>query len=166
MRLRALILASFCTLALAASAMAQTTYVCVLSGLSESPPNASPATGNATCVLDAAGTTLTCTVQFQNLTSGWTASHIHGPAPAGVNAAVKWGLLTGWVFGPGNQSGTLTNFVIAGITPADKVDLDAGRFYVNIHTSQNPGGELRGQMASSVVPTLKTTWNRVKALYR
>ena len=85
MRLRDIFLASACTLALAAPAMAQTTYVCVLSGLSENPPNASPATGNATVVLNAAGTQLSISVQYQGLVSAYTASHIHGPAPAGTN---------------------------------------------------------------------------------
>jgi hypothetical protein len=168
-RLRDIILASVCTLALAAPAMAQTTYICVLSGASESPANASPATGNATVVLNAAQTQLSVSVQFQNLVPPYTASHIHGPAPAGTNAAVKWGFIgvpAGWVFGSGTTSGTLTNFLVTGITPTDVTNLNNGQFYVNIHSTTFPGGELRGQLGSAPVPTLKTTWNRVKGLYR
>ena len=166
MRLRDIILASVCTFVLVAPAMAQTTYIGVLSGGTEVPPNATPATGNATVVLNAPGTQLSVSVQFQNLTAAWTAAHIHGPAPAGSNAGVKWGLLSGWVFGAGNTSGTLTNFLVSGITPTDVANLNSGQFYVNIHTSTFPGGELRAQLGSAPVPSMKTTWNRVKALYR
>lgn len=169
MRLRDLILASICTLALAAPAFAQTTYVGVLSGSSESPPNGSPATGNCSVVLNAAGTQLSISVQFQNLVAAYTASHIHGPAPAGTNAPVKWGfngVPAGWVFNAATTSGTLTNFLVTGITPTDVTNLNNGQFYVNIHSTTFPGGELRAQLGSAPVPTAKSTWSRVKALYR
>jgi hypothetical protein len=169
MRLRDLFLASICTLALAAPALAQTTYIGVLTGGTEVPANASAATGNCTVVLDASGTQLSVSVQYQNLSSAYTASHIHGPAPAGVNAAVKWGFIgtpAGWLFGPGTLSGTLTNFLITGVTSTDVTNLDNGQFYVNIHSTLFPGGELRAQLGSAPVPTAKSTWSRVKALYR
>jgi hypothetical protein len=169
MRLRDIILASVCTLALAAPAMAQTTYICVLSGASEVGPNASPATGNATVVLNAAQTQLSVSVQFQNLVSAYTASHIHGPGPAGTNQPVKWGFIgvpAGWVFNGATTSGTLSNFLVTGIVAADVTNLNNGQFYVNIHSTTFPGGEIRGQLGASPVPTLKTTWNRVKGLYR
>lgn len=169
MRLRDIILASVCTLALAAPAMAQTTYVCVLSGTSEVPANASPATGNATVVLNAAQNQLSVSVQFHNLVGTYTASHIHGPGAAGTNQPVKWGFVgvpAGWVFSNANHDGTLSNFIVNGITPTDVTNLNNGQFYVNIHSNTFPGGEVRGQLGSQPVPTMKTTWNRVKALYR
>lgn len=169
MRLRDIILASVCTLALAAPAMAQTTYVCVLSGLSEVPPNATPATGNATVVLNAAQTQLSVSCQFQNLASAYTASHIHGPGPAGTNQPVKWaftGVPAGWVFNGPTTAGTLTNFLVIGITATDVTDLNNGQYYVNVHSTTFPGGEIRGQLGASPVPTMKTTWNRVKGLYK
>lgn len=169
MRLRDFILSVVCTLALAASAMAQTTYVGVLTGGTEVPPVVTSATGNCTVVLDAAQTQLSISIQFQNLTAPYTASHIHGPAPAGTNAGVKWGFVAPaapWVFTNGNLDGTLTNFIVTGILPADVVNLNNGQFYVNIHSTQFPGGELRAQLGSAPVPTMKSTWNRVKALYR
>ncbi len=169
MRLRHSFLAIACTLAFAAAAQAQTTYVGVLTGGTEVPAVATAATGNATVVLNAAQTQLSVTVQFQNLTSTYTASHIHGPAPAGTNAAVKWGFVglpAGWVFGAGSLSGTLTNFLVTGITAADVTNLNAGNFYVNIHSTTFPGGELRAQLGSAPVPTSKSTWARVKSIYR
>lgn len=168
MRLRDIFLASVCTLALAASAMAQTTYSAVLSGGSETPANGSAGSGNVTVVLNAAGTQVSISVQYQNLSAAYTASHIHGPAPLGTNAVVRWGFVgagAGWVFGAGTLSGTITNF-LAAATPSDVTNLNAGLYYVNIHSTLFPGGELRGQLGSVPVPTMKTTWNRVKALFR
>ena len=59
-----------------APAMAQSTYTCALQGSSEVPPNASPATGFATVVLNAAQTELSISCQFQNPVGVYTASHI------------------------------------------------------------------------------------------
>ncbi|HEX7879965.1 MAG TPA: CHRD domain-containing protein [Candidatus Eisenbacteria bacterium] len=169
MRLRDSLLTLLCSVALASTAAAQTTYVGVLTGGSEVPPVVTAATGNATVVLDASQTQLSISVQFQNLTSAYTASHIHGPAPAGTNAGVKWGFVgttAGWVFGAGNQSGTITNYLVTGVTATDVTNLNAGNFYVNIHSSTFPGGELRAQLGSAPVPALKSTWSRVKSLFR
>ncbi len=169
MQLRHSIAATMLGLTLASAAVAQTTFVAVLTGGSEVPPVATAAVGNATVVLNAAQTQLSISVQFQNLIGTYTASHIHGPAPAGVNAGVKWGFVglpAGWVFANANHDGTLTNFLVTGITPTDVANLNAGQFYVNIHSNVFPGGELRGQLGSQPVPTSKTTWHRVKSLYR
>jgi len=149
-------------------AMAQTTYVAVLSGASEVPTTGSSATGNATVVLNAAQTQISISCQFQNLSGTYSASHIHGPAPVGTNASVKWGFLppaAPWVFSNSNHDGTVSNFVVTGITATDVSNLNAGLFYVNVHSSTFPGGEIRGQLGSQPVPTSKTTWGRVKALF-
>ena len=67
MRPRDILFLSLCTLAIAATASAQTTYTAVLSGASEVPANGSTATGSITVVLNAAQTELSITCQFQNL---------------------------------------------------------------------------------------------------
>jgi hypothetical protein len=79
------------------------------------------------------------------------ASHIHGPAAAGVNAPVIINL-----FIPNVATGTLNGVVASGtITNANNanVSLDSlrvlfnnGNAYVNVHTSANPGGEIRDQV--------------------
>src|SRR5881296_354911 len=81
------------TLALATAfstgmASAQSTYQAILTGLQEVPANASTATGFGTVVLNAAMTQITVDESWSGLSSPATASHIHGPAGLGTNAAV------------------------------------------------------------------------------
>lgn len=169
MRLRHSIAATLLGLTLASAALAQTVYTTVMTGGNEVPPVATAATGTATVVLNAAQTQLSISCSFQNLVGTYTASHIHGPANVGVNAGVKWGFVgapAGWIFANANHDGTLTNFLVVGVTAADVANLNAGQFYVNVHSNTFPGGEIRGQLSLAPVPTVKTSWNRVKSLYR
>ena len=46
--------------------------------------------------------------------------------------------ITGIATSPVEGSATLTD--------AQAADLVAGKYYVNIHTAANPGGEIRGQV--------------------
>jgi len=168
MRVRDILLGGICILALAVPALAQTTYTTVLSGSSEVPANASSATGNVTVVLDVTQTQISISCQFQNLAGTYQLSHIHGPIPAGQNAGVKWSFVAPtapWVFANSNHDGTLSNYVITGITATDVTNLNQGLFYVNIHSTSFPAGEIRGQLGSSPVPTVRTSWGRVKALF-
>jgi len=156
-------------LCVAVSANAQTTYTCVLQGSQEVPPNASTATGTATVVLDVTQTQLSISVQFANLIGTYSASHIHGPAAVGVNAAVRWGFVgapAGWVFSNANRDGVLTNFSVTGVTAAEVANLNNGLYYVNVHSTTFPGGELRGQLRRDTVGVEGKTWSQVKSLLR
>lgn len=170
MRIVTLLLPVALTALLAGSALAQITYVTTLSGANEVPAVVTPATGSATVVLNAAQTQLSVSVNFANLVGTYSASHIHGPAAVGTNGGVKWGFIgtpAGWVFSNANHDGVLNNFLVTGITPTDVANLNAELFYVNVHSSQFPGGELRGQLkVANVVPTRPSTWGRIKGLYR
>ena len=106
-----------------------------LSGASEEPPVATAAKGTATAALDTASKTLDWTVTYTGLTP--TAGHIHGPAVAGANAGVLVPF-SGSMASPIKGSATLTDGQIS--------DLEAGRTYVNLHTADNKGGEIRGQL--------------------
>ena len=172
MRLRYLILGSVLGLAIATPSLAQTTYSTILSGGSEVPPVVTPATGTCTVVLNAAQTELSITCSFQNLIGVYTLSHIHGPAAPGVNAGVRFGFVgppngsAPWVYSNGGHDGTITNYVVGGVSAADVANLNNGLFYVNIHSDFRPGGEIRGQLVLVPTPTEKSTWARVKALSR
>lgn|SRR5262249_23864429 len=168
MRLRDILFTSLCALAIAATASAQTTYTTVLSGASEVPATGSTATGSATVVLNAAQTQISVSCQFANLGTVYSASHIHGPATLVQNAGVRWGFVgtpAGWVFSNANHDGTLSNALFS-VVAADVTNLNGGLMYVNVHSQGFPGGEIRGQLGSAPVPTLSTSWGRVKALFR
>ena len=70
------------------------TYQVALSGPAEAPPNASPGTGAAIIIVDAAAHTLSVDVTFSGLLGNTTASHIHcctllpGTGAAGVATQV------------------------------------------------------------------------------
>jgi hypothetical protein len=111
-----------------------------LSGSNEVPANASPGTGELDASLDKKTGVLTWTLTYSGLTGAVKAGHFHGPAAAGANAGVALGF-TGSVENPIKGSATLTDAQVA--------DLMAGKWYVNLHTAANPGGELRGQVTTS-----------------
>ena len=172
MRLRDSLPAAVLGLTFASAALAQTTYTTNMTGGAEVPAVATNATGTATVVLNAAQTQLSITCSFQNLTQAYSLSHIHGPAAPGVNAGVRFGFVgppngtAPWVFSNGNLDGTITNFIATGVNATDVNNLNNGLMYVNIHSLFRPGGEIRGQLGLAPVPTAKTTWHRVKSLYR
>jgi hypothetical protein len=122
---------------LSAASAALVNFSATLTSASEVPPKTSAGTGDALATLDTATKTLTYTVTFQNLTGPATAAHFHGPAAAGANAGVVVPL--------GNNP---TNPIhgTATLTDAQIADLEAGKWYVNVHTAANPGGEIRGQV--------------------
>lgn len=82
---------------------------------------------------------------FANLTAPAAAMHIHGPAFAGTNAPVLFDLAP-FHFLAANpaQGGVVFGSVVY---PANLVsNLLAGLNYVNIHTTNFPGGEIRAQL--------------------
>jgi hypothetical protein len=124
----------------ACSSMAQSDTAAVsakLSGATEVPANASTGTGTLEGTLDKKTNVLTWTLTYSGLSGPAKAGHFHGPAAAGANAGVALGF-TGSVESPIKGTATLT--------PAQVTDLTAGKWYVNLHTAANPGGEVRGQV--------------------
>ncbi len=111
-----------------------------LAGASEVPPVASSATGHAIMALNSTATALAYRVLVEDI-AGVTASHIHRGS-AGVNGPVIVPLFTGvGTFDPDNP--------ISGMVPMDSARVFAllqGDYYVNVHTSANPSGEIRGQL--------------------
>lgn len=115
------------------------TFTTQLRAANEVPPNVSPGTGSVDAVLDKNTNLFRWKVSFSGLTGAPTAAHFHGPAAIGANA----GVALAWpapIRSPMEGRATLT--------PAQAADLTAGRWYANIHTARNPGGEVRGQMTA------------------
>ena len=129
------------------------TYIANLSPANEVPAKTTTGTGVVTF------TDLGTEIDWQMTLNGMTnviASHIHAPAPAGTNASIIINLFIPVQPPP---TGTLTGLVARGsITNANNtaVSLDSlrvlfnnGNAYVNVHTSANPGGEIRDQIHPS-----------------
>jgi hypothetical protein len=113
------------------------------------PPVNSTATGTALVVLS--GDTLTYTVTATGLTSRVVASHIHVGTPATVSGNVVNGFQTNAVTTGTVASGTILLSALVVSTSQVSGDslrtlLNTGNAYVNVHTSTNPGGEIRGQL--------------------
>ena len=93
---------------------------------------------------------------FTDLTGNTTGGHLHGqtasPAPASFleNASVKYPLdgLPQW--NPSATNGSFQGTI--SILEADEAALLAGRFYFNVHTNTNGGGEARGNLVVQTVP--------------
>ena len=110
----------------------------------EVPPNASVGSGTAALTFDEGSLELCISAAFQDLSSNAIAAHIHGPAPAGVNAPILFPL-TGF---PVATSGSIPQQCFT-LTAAQRDQLCDGLFYINIHTQNFPGGEIRGQIETT-----------------
>ena len=113
-------------------------FVATLTGGQEVPPTGSSATGTATLLLSADETTARVSLSFSGLSSAQTDAHIHGPAPSGTSGPVLFPL----------PLGQINDFQIA-LTAAQAQDLKNGLLYINVHSSNFTGGEIRGQFLSN-----------------
>lgn len=118
-----------------------------LNGASEVPPNASTARGYGRVVLNDAETQITASLYWEGLGSNTSDAHIHGPAAAGANAGVIFGMTP-----PGGSTGGSAENRVFAVTPQQVADLKAGLWYFNIHSASFPGGEIRGQLAVARSP--------------
>jgi len=99
----------------------------------------SSGSGMGEFTFDPASKTLTYNVTFSGLTGPATAAHIHGPADPGANA----GPVVPLAGTTSPMTGTAT------LTDAQAAELAAGKYYVNVHTAANRGGEIRGQITAN-----------------
>lgn len=107
-----------------------------LDAASQVPANTSPGKGTADVGFDSTTKMLTWKVTYSGLTGPATMAHFHGPAEAGKNGPVAVPLKDA----ASGAEGSAT------LTGAQATDLMAGKYYINIHTAANPGGEIRGQV--------------------
>jgi hypothetical protein len=106
----------------------------------------STGSGNVIATLDTKTNELGYTVDYKGLTSAATMAHIHGPAAEGANAGVVVPLSA--------PTGTQVVGKVT-LTEAQVADLNAGKYYVNIHTETNKGGEVRGTLKLFMMPEVR-----------
>jgi hypothetical protein len=149
-------------------------FVANLAGPSESPPNGSPGTGFATVTFNGVAHTLRVQVTFSGLTAGSTASHIHcctaAPGTGAAGVATTTPTFLGFPLGvtSGTYDSTLdltqassynpafitaNGATTAGAEAALAAGLFSGTSYLNIHTTNFPGGEIRGFLVQTPEPT-------------
>jgi hypothetical protein len=129
------------------------TFEASLTGAQEVPPVTTTANASATFISSTSGATTT--IQYTvtvtgNLSGPVTAAHIHGPAGTGVNANPIVTLTVSNTTGTTGVlvSGSFTTTGNASVTMAQLLThMLAGNTYVNLHTTANPNGEIRGQIA-------------------
>lgn len=112
-------------------------FKAVLSGANEVPANSSTATGEANASFNQETKVLTVTITYTGLSAALTAWHIH-KAAVGVNGPVVFN------FGTPQPSGFI--YTSAALTTEQETDLIGGLYYVNLHTANFGGGEIRGQL--------------------
>ena len=148
-------------------------YTAVLTGAQENPPVATSATGTATFTVDsvtrALGLSLDVTgISLAQLLDRLVAApggpvHLHN-APRGSNGPI----VIPFAFDTATYADTATGFAlnVSGYSFSDAValsnsaetfdafvaGLNAGSYYVNVHTDLAPGGEVRGQLAPVPLP--------------
>lgn len=113
-----------------------------LSGSQEVPAVQTNASGTMDIEYDKATKMFHYTIRWNNLSGAPTGMHIHGNAARGANAGVL-ASITGF---PSAASGTVSGMVTIDGSTLKEADVLGGMWYVNIHTSANAGGELRGQI--------------------
>jgi len=149
-------------------------YEAVLNGASESSPNDSSGHGSAQVDIDDVAQTMRVQVTFSDLIANTTAAHIHAatasPGTGTAGVATQTPTFAGFPLGVTSGSYDLTfdltdlstynpAFVAAngstveGAEAALLAALAAGEAYLNIHTVQFPGGEIRGFLRAVPEPS-------------
>ena len=131
----------------------QSHFVAVLKGQNQVPPVETHAQGVFLATLSPDGSQLTFKLHVANIEEV-TASHIHVGA-SDTNGPVVAFLFstespTGRVDGP-LSTGTITAANLVGPLHGESLSalidaINKGEAYVNVHTTVNPGGEIRGQI--------------------
>ena len=126
------------TLLLAHPAWAETLhFMAPLSTAAEVPVKSGPGTGTVDATLDTTSSKLTYTITYAGLSGPATAVHFHGPASATETAGVAVKI-------NGNLASPIRGETM--LTHEQAEALTKGQWYVNIHTANNPAGEIRGQL--------------------
>jgi len=104
-------------------------------------------TFSATITKSDTGASVSWQLSFSGLTGNAIAAHIHTGAVGSPGPVVL--ALCGPCTSPASGTGTLTDAALQAI--------EGGTAYVNVHTPTNPGGEIRGQLATTAGVSTRLT---------
>jgi CHRD domain len=126
-----------------------------LTGAQETPATPTSALGSMDVFYSKETRTLSYTVRWSGLTDSVMLMHIHGLAPTGFAAGVVQNIVTAsnsifpqktagkYTF---SKSGSLTGVLLADGVLVKEQDILNGSYYMNIHTTVYPAGEIRAQI--------------------
>jgi hypothetical protein len=120
-----------------------------MSGANENPKNTSPATGTFAVRLNHGQGTVCYDMSVSNLTTAPSMAHIHKGTSTENGPVVIHLFGSGGAAAPATTSFTISDFCQSGISQALIKDIiqNPQNYYVNVHTSTFPGGEIRGQLS-------------------
>ncbi|MGH7015154.1 MAG: CHRD domain-containing protein [Stellaceae bacterium] len=110
-----------------------------LTAAAETPPSGTMGKGVANLTWNASTRVLTWHVTYSGLSSAATMAHFHHGAAGQSGPVVIW--IT--------KKGSPVKSPIVGkatLTPEQAQQLAAGDWYINVHSTDHPGGEIRGQV--------------------
>jgi hypothetical protein len=110
-----------------------------LKGSSETPANTTTGTGQVAATLDTVTDVFTYHITYGGLTGPAIAAHFHGPALPGVAAPPIITMKS--LASPIDGTATLT--------ASEAANLQAGKWYFNVHTVEHKAGEIRGQLEAA-----------------
>ncbi|HWN82691.1 MAG TPA: CHRD domain-containing protein, partial [Candidatus Udaeobacter sp.] len=136
-----LLVAATMTFVLAGAALALPHATAKMTGAQEVPPVVTNATGTAAIRLNETRTALTYDITVNGLSGPITLAHFHRGAVGVAGPVVK--TITG-SFSGSTATGVWRDTDAEPLTPALVAEIMAGNIYVNVHTTLNGGGEIRG----------------------
>jgi CHRD domain len=118
---------------------APVSFAVQLTGAQQVPPVTTTGSGTANLTWDPATRVVTWSITYSGLSSAATMAHFHNGGPGKNGPVVIWL----------SQRGIPPTSPIAGsvtLTPAQAAQFTAGDWYINVHSTNHPAGEIRGQV--------------------
>ena len=153
--LSALVSVSSGSLVTLSHAQGEQKFTAKMTGKEEVPPHDTKATGTAEFTLSADGKTMSYKVDVMNIDKV-TVAHIHQGKPGENGPPVVWLFNSSSnPTGPMNgklSEGKITSSDLVGPLKGKQISdlvklINDGNAYANVHTQQNPKGEIRGQIS-------------------
>ena len=116
--------------------------------LQQVPVNGSVGTGLGRLRLDTLASTLQVDLTYSGLGSNATNAHIHCCAAPGANGPVIIPFIPAG-FTIGATSGSFSSSFA--LTATQVTNIQSGQSYINVHTVNFPGGEIRGNITSATI---------------